>query len=277
MPESEGTIRAMTWNVWWRFGGNWRERQDGIVAVLQDADPDIVGLQECWGDGDTHQAEMLAWSLGRESAFVRVGLPPEPDPVEEADQEGVVMGLGLLSRWPITKVAAEPMPSAGRELAALVAEIRHPRGAMRVVVGATSWEPDRRDETASQIRRLEWLTSDGDGELPSLLLADLNYDEELPAIADLRLRDGWDAAEPGADPRTLSSTNRFAPAEAVGQYDRRIDHVRFTRGRVGARAVAARVVRDEPNGLPPSDHYPVVVDIAVAHRPPREEEERSTP
>ncbi len=251
----------MTWNVWWRFGGNWRERQPGIVATLKAADPDLVGIQECWGDGSTDQAQVLGRSLGLHAAFVRVGLPPEPDPIEEPSQEGVVMGLGLLSRWPIASVRAEPMPSEGRELAALVAELDHPEISLRVVVGATSWEPERRDETAAQVRELERLVLDGSNGPASILLADLNYDSGFPAIADLSLTDGWDAAEPGADPRTLSSTNRFAPPEAEAQYDRRIDHVLFSPGRWPVRAAAARIIRDEPGGLPPSDHYPVVVDL----------------
>lgn len=151
------------------------------------------------------------------------------------------------------------MPSDGRLLRALVAEIEHPRGNMRVVVGATSWEPERVHETAAQIAALRRLVTAA--ALPSILLADLNYDTEFPAVRDIGLVDGWIAAEDGADPRTLSATNRFAPPDAVNQFDRRIDHILFDPGSVGARPIAARIVRDEPGGLPPSDHYPLVVDI----------------
>lgn len=254
-------VRAMTWNTWWRFGGNWREREPGIRRVVRDVAPDLLGLQECWGTSEETQAAVLAGDLDAHAVFVRVGLPPEPQPAEEPTQQGAVMGLGLVSRWPIEQVRAESMPSDGRDLSALVAEVAHPRGRMTVVVGATSWEPERRDETTAQVRRLERLVLDGAGDLPAFLLADLNYDESLPAVRDLRLADGWDAADPGADPRTLSSTNRFAPREAEAQFDRRIDHVRFAPGASAARAVAARVIRDEPDGFPPSDHYPVVVDV----------------
>lgn len=251
----------MTWNTWWRFGGNWREREPGIRALVREVRPDLLGIQECWGTDTETQADVLARELGGHAGFVPVGLPPAPDPAEYAEQEGVVMGLGLVSRWPLAAVRAEPMPSRGRDLSALVGIVRHPRGPLAVVVGATSWEPDRRDETTAQVEALERLTLGGAGELPAFLLADLNADETLPAVRDLRLADGWDAAPEGADPRTLSSTNRFAPREAAAQYDRRIDHVRFAPGRSGARATAARVVRDEPDGFPPSDHYPVVVDV----------------
>jgi endonuclease/exonuclease/phosphatase family metal-dependent hydrolase len=38
-------VRAVTWNVWWRFGPQWRERQDAIAATLRSVDADIVALQ----------------------------------------------------------------------------------------------------------------------------------------------------------------------------------------------------------------------------------------
>jgi endonuclease/exonuclease/phosphatase family metal-dependent hydrolase len=157
------------------------------------------------------------------------------------------------------------VPSAGRDNAALLATIAHPLGELRVVVGATSWEPDRVEETAVQAALLQRLVREGHTgrALPSILLADLNYDPSQPALAGLNLHDAWDAAPRDADPRTLSSANRFAPPEAVDQYDRRIDHVLFASGTLGAVATDARIVRDEPGGLPPSDHYPVVADLLV--------------
>ncbi len=99
--------------------------------------------------------------------------------------------------------------------------------------------------------------------VPGLLLADLNYDVTQPPLAGMDLRDAWDAAPAGVDERTLSSTNRFAPPEAADQFDRRIDHILFVPGTLGASASSAWIVRDEPGGMPPSDHYPVVADIRI--------------
>ena len=266
----DDSIRAMTWNVWWRFGGNWREREPGLIAVLRDVDPDLLGIQECWGSEERTQADMVAEALGeRYAAFVEQDMPPVPDPPEDDSQRGVVMGIGLVSRWPIASVERVDVPSEGRRNAALVATISRPNGELRVVVGATSWEPERVQEAAVQFAELQRLTRDGHSlrPNPSILLADLNYDPNQPALAGMHLIDAWNAAEPGADPRTLSSANRFAPREAVDQYDRRIDHVLYLPGSEGAVATAARVVRDEPGGMPPSDHYPVVADIAVGVGP----------
>lgn len=255
----------MTWNVWWRFGGNWREREPGLVSVVAGQAPDVLGIQECWGTDGRTQAGVIAAAVGAESAFVPVGLPPIPDPPEDATQFGVMMGLGLVCRWPITAVERVALFSDGRDNAALVASVEHPRGELRVVVGATSWEPDRVDETARQVGMLQELTRENHATraMPSLLLADLNYDRSQPALAGVDLDDAWDAADPGADVRTLSSTNRFAPPEAADQYDRRIDHILYVRGQLGGEASRAWIVRDEPSGFPPSDHYPVLADITV--------------
>jgi endonuclease/exonuclease/phosphatase family metal-dependent hydrolase len=255
-----GSIRAMTWNVWWRFGGNWREREPGLLEVIRDVNPDVLGIQECWAEGERTQADVIAEALGGHAAFVEVDLPPAT-----AEGDGAAMGLGLVCRWPISAVETVPVPSEGRRNAALVATIGHPDGELRVVVGATSWEPERVEETAVQVAELQRLTREGRAERPnpSILLADLNYDPTQPALGALQIPDAWDAAEPGADPRTLSETNRFAPSECADQWNRRIDHIRYFPGSAGAVATRAWIVRDEPNGLPPSDHYPVVADIAV--------------
>jgi endonuclease/exonuclease/phosphatase family metal-dependent hydrolase len=259
----------MTWNTWWRFGGNWREREPGLLQVVRRIQPDVLGIQECWGDARRTQASVIADQLSGHSAFVRVGLPPAPNPVEHPDQRDVAMGLGLVSRWPIAAVREAPLPSEGRLLRVLVASVEHPLGELRVVVGATSWEPERAGETAAQVAELQRLVVEGaaDRMPPSLLLADLNYDRDQPPLAGLTLRDGWEGAAPDADARTLSSQNRFAPPEAVDQYDRRIDHVAYEPGRASVRAIDAFVARDEPDGLPPSDHYPVVVDLEIDPRP----------
>jgi endonuclease/exonuclease/phosphatase family metal-dependent hydrolase len=38
-------IRAMTWNTWWRFGGNWRQRESGTLDVVRRVDPDVLGIR----------------------------------------------------------------------------------------------------------------------------------------------------------------------------------------------------------------------------------------
>src|SRR5437764_111923 len=48
-------MRVMVWNVWWRFGGNWREREESIHATLEAYRPDVLGLTESWSGEGTDQ------------------------------------------------------------------------------------------------------------------------------------------------------------------------------------------------------------------------------
>ena len=80
--------RVLTWNLWWQFGP-WRERQSAILSVLQDADADIVFLQEVWAqEGGLDQAQWLADEL---NMFVARTEGPWYD-------DGVSLGNAILSR-----------------------------------------------------------------------------------------------------------------------------------------------------------------------------------
>ncbi|MFC0678499.1 endonuclease/exonuclease/phosphatase family protein [Lysobacter korlensis] len=267
---ADDELRVMTWNVWWRFGGNWREREPGILSVLRDEAPDIVGLQEAWATDETSQPDEFGRALGMHAAFAPMSLPPEPDPVETEDQRGVRMGIGLLSRWPVLHVDAVPMPSPDTTVVALSVTVAHPLGPLHVIVAGTDWEPERLPIRAAQLAELGELALMPalDGPLPVLVVGDLNAGPEADDFRKLTeiLTDCWAvAADRDDDERTLSDENRFAPAEATLQYNRRIDHVLARPGHPGARIEVrqARILRDEFDGMPPSDHYPVVVDLAL--------------
>jgi endonuclease/exonuclease/phosphatase family metal-dependent hydrolase len=128
-------MRVMSWNLWWRFGDDWRQRQHGITAMLQDLRPDVAGLQEVWSDKTTSQAELLAKQLGMHSAFAAPSLPPVPAPPESPDQEGVDLGVAILSRWPIRGLQQHLLPAVHRhQPVVFVATLDHPAGPLRVAV-----------------------------------------------------------------------------------------------------------------------------------------------
>lgn len=78
-----------TWNLWWRFGGSWPERQPAITAVLSDLQPDVIGLVETWPG----QTRGLADGLGGfASAWTPTSLPPAPDPRLDGDLPVLVIG-----------------------------------------------------------------------------------------------------------------------------------------------------------------------------------------
>ena len=57
-------LRAVTWNVWGRFGP-WERRGAAIASVLAAAQPDVVLLQEAWSAVDgVDQVADLARQLG---------------------------------------------------------------------------------------------------------------------------------------------------------------------------------------------------------------------
>jgi endonuclease/exonuclease/phosphatase family metal-dependent hydrolase len=257
----------MVWNVWWRFGNDWRAREKGILATLETYRPDVLGLVESWSGDGTDQPHRLAAALGLHSAWI----PAAGAPFEQPDHPGVDGGLGLLSRWPILSTGAQGLPHdqrGGPQPYALVAALDHPRGPLHVIVAGTEWEPRFADDHLAQTRCLAALATDArfDGPLPVLLLADLNAGPDQVELSPLldAMVDTWEAA--GADPAavTLDSRLPIAPRDAVKQLDRRIDHVFARPGRPGLLLPVhgAFLAGDRPIGTVfPSDHYAVGVDL----------------
>lgn len=258
-------MRLVTWNVLWRFDPDWKVREDAILSVLEDLQPDVIGLQECWGTDDGSQADLIAESLGMYAAFVGPSLPPIPSPPEHPDQRDVRMGVGLVSRWPILDVQRHDLPVSHRQVppAVLHARIEDEKNTpFDVLVAATEWEPRFADDHLAQTRRLAGLLRVDPG--PRFLLADLNCDptqtefEPLAAVAD----DAWVLGHGDPMAVTLSSSVPFAPVEAVKQIDRRIDHVLV--GRHGDVVVDRAFTVDSPVGpVYPSDHFPVAADVRL--------------
>jgi endonuclease/exonuclease/phosphatase family metal-dependent hydrolase len=272
-----GSMRVLTWNVLWRFGGNWREREPAILSTLEAYRPDVLGLVETWAGDGTSQPDRLAAVLSREghplhAAFARTSLPPEPDPIEYPDQAGIVVGIGLVSRWPILGTKVHELPHDQREGApptALLATLDHPRGPLHVIVTCLEWEAWFTDDTLAQAHAVAALAADPrlDGPLPVLVMGDMNAVVDQPELAPLveSMVDTWTAG--GGDPAavTLDSAVPMAPLAATKVMDRRIDHI-FARPGRPDRPVAvhgAFLAGDRPiNGVYPSDHYAVGADLA---------------
>lgn len=263
----------MTWNVWWRFGDAWHERQEAIRETLALVAPDVVGLQETWHTPDAAQPDQLAAALGMHTASAAPSYPPAPDPPEHPDQAEVEVGVGLLSRWPLDDVETRWLPSAHRfPAAALVARVAHPAGHLPVVVATTEWEPAYRDDHIVQVRALADILDDAArrADLPALLLADLNAEQGSPELEPLaHAVDLYGAGGGDPDAVTLSTTVPFAPLEATRQIDRRIDHVLAlpASGATPVEALDAFVVDRPVDDVWPSDHFPVVVDVALPTTP----------
>ena len=256
-------MRVVSWNVWWRFGGNWRERQHGIGATLERLRPDVVGLQEAWARDGTTQPDLLAQRLGMHAAFAAPSFPPAPVPPETPDQDGAEVGVGLLSRWPIRWVRQHRLPSVHRhEPVTLIAELDHPDGPVHTAVSCVEWEVAYAHDQTIQLRTLAALLADTPS--PVVLAADLNAPAGSPMLGLLTdvMVDAWVAGGGDPDAVTLSSANPFAPREVPHLIDQRIDHV-LVRSDRPVEVERAFVVDEAVDGLPPSDHNAVVVDLRL--------------
>jgi endonuclease/exonuclease/phosphatase family metal-dependent hydrolase len=262
----------MTWNLWWRFG-DWSTRERAIAAVIADADPDVICLQEVWTDGDDDLARRLADTLGYHGTTCA--------PVVH---DGLGFANAILSRWPVTRRCDHPLPRRDgtpghRRL--LVADVETPWGAWPI--GSTHLDhrfddsASRRQQSQELLRIANDLRGDPTTDLPVVIGGDLNA---VPDSDEIRLltgrRDGvagivfsdcWEQAGEGAGV-TWSGDNPNCADSAWP--DRRLDYVlvSWPRPKPVGNPVAAALAGDRPvpvDGRPvwASDHFAVVVDLVT--------------
>ncbi|MQY14919.1 hypothetical protein SRB5_50950 [Streptomyces sp. RB5] len=270
-------IRVMTWNVWWRFGP-WEERAKAILAVLREERPDVVGLQEVWQQGGDNFAGWLAAELGMHWAW-------SPSPVPDRWQRrigdpSVDVGNAVLSRWPITRTAAEPLPPGEDPpdgQTALYARIAAPAGDIPFFA-VHLYSPEHASATrCAQVRTLARFVAAhrGEGAFPPVVVGDFNADRDsdemrllsgtktAPVVRGQVLADTWRFLPPGAPWATWDNANPHVARH--GLYDAAVDHVLV--GMPGpdgeGRVRAVRRAADRPvDGVWPSDHFAVRVDLA---------------
>jgi endonuclease/exonuclease/phosphatase family metal-dependent hydrolase len=266
----DGRIRAMTWNIWWRFGPRWTERQPGLLETIRRFNPDVLALQEVWGDEESSQAEQIADALGGSAAYAEPSYPAVPEPPRTQDDDGVTLGVGLVSRWPITARRVEQLPARHRGWSpvALAASIDHPDGPLHVVVACLEHGIPYSDDRLAQAAFLAELAtrSELDGPCPVLVMGDLNAAPDSAVLRPLRevLIDAWSAG--GGDPRavTLPSSHPSAPLEAGPELvDQRIDHIFFRAGQEDQHVLVegAALGGEAVDGVFPSDHRAVICDF----------------
>lgn len=264
-PLIETTIRVATWNLWWRFGP-WPERFPAIVATLQAADPDVVALQEVWGEGATDQAALLAEALGGfHHAYGH-----------RWEGAAVQFGNAILSRWPIVASEQRPLPAPPDldELRTVLrADIEGPRGRFSMFTTHLNYQLGqsriRQDQVGDVCRFVRETAVEGH---PPLVAGDFNAVPDSDEVRmmtgrmavpapPLAFRDVWDVAGEGPG-LTWSPVNPFVAAEEEGRA--RVDYL-FTAGPgEGGRGMPVRVdlLGDHPvDGMWPSDHFGVVADL----------------
>jgi endonuclease/exonuclease/phosphatase family metal-dependent hydrolase len=261
----ETRLRVLSWNLWWRFGP-WEARLPAITATIRDLDPDVVALQEVWGERDgTSSAALIAEALGYEHVFAhRLVL------------DGVEFGNAILSRWPIVDTEHWPLPArpdAEEQRTLLLAEVDGPRGRVQVFCTHLNWRFDHSDVRQEQVRYIcERIAERRPRAFAPILCGDMNAPPDstemwmlngkttLP-VPKLVFHDAWEMAGDGPG-HTWSNENPYARLDL--EVARRIDYVYTGWPRAGGagHVTSCRVIGQEPvDGVVPSDHYGVLAEL----------------
>ncbi|GMU41194.1 MAG: hypothetical protein AMXMBFR23_20600 [Chloroflexota bacterium] len=236
---------------------------DGLVAL----EPDIVVAQEVLEatDGSRSTRRRLAEALGMSVAFHAVRRKPR---LVDGGTVDSWSGLATLSRWPVVEVTARALPDDpdDGDRAALLVAVEGPRGLVRIAnthLTHLRHRDDLRVAQAVEVLADPWWHGDA---AARVLAGDLNARAGHTVHTMLRSgAAGWhalDAFEAAGDPARSATIRHLAGDEVV---EARLDYV-YLLAATGERAAltpsVARVVLDTPvDGLLPSDHFGVLVDL----------------
>ncbi|HEX8627339.1 MAG TPA: poly(A) polymerase, partial [Catenuloplanes sp.] len=245
-------LRVLTWNTLWdRYDSDridTARRRPLLLAALRRADADVIALQEV-------QRGLLTQLLA--AGWVRDDYTVAADPAgDEVDDSGVL----LLSRLPVREAGRHVL---GPYKAVTAITVECPTGpAVVATVHLTSdHTQDGADRRAAELARLAHGLSAVDGAV--VVVGDFNDGGDTPSRV-LGLRDAWTEVR-GPEDRTVTFDPVGNPLAAVSSRTgraSRLDRVLLRHG--GLRATGARLIGDAPvDGLFPSDHYGVLVDLAV--------------
>ncbi|MCO6005185.1 RNA repair domain-containing protein [Actinoallomurus purpureus] len=247
-------LRVLTWNTLWdRYDADridTARRRPLLLESLERADADVIALQEV-------EAGLLDMLL--RAPWVRSGYTLGTDPAgPDVDETGLL----LLSRLPVREAGLHVLgPHKG------VAAVTVESAAGPVVVAATHLTSDHAENGAArreaELARLAEVLAGADGDV--VLLGDFNDGGAGPADA-LGVRDAWTEVHGPADPAVTfdPAANPLAAVSSLSGRASRLDRVFL--GGSGLRATAARLRGDSPmtpDGLFPSDHYGVAVDVSA--------------
>ena len=272
------TVRFVTLNVlhggpfssWTGKDTHLEARLDLVSEALMALTPDVVALQEAsWSRGRGYVASRLASRLGMNHVYA----PSSMKLFDLAWMNRVAAALvdfsegpAILSRFPIVRWEAHKLPRCGRRLdprVLLFAELATPDGLLPVFSTHTSGHACHAEAVAALVRERR-------GDLPGVLMGDLNAVESSAAITALVAETGSIDAFRAANPDARGATVWQPVVVPERRASRRVDYVLLVPGYAFSGAVVeSRVVVDTPgrlsDGSPlwPSDHYGVLADLVV--------------
>ena len=276
--DSPPTIRFVTLNVlhggplsgWTGKDSHLEARLDLITAALVDLAPDVVALQEAsWSTSRGEVASRLAGRLGMNYVYAPASMQLFDTAWINRWAAGFLdfsEGPAILSRFPIRRSETHRLPQCGRRMeprVLLFAELETPVGPLPVFSTHTSGNPCHTQAVAA-------LVLERRGDLPGVLMGDLNAVESSEAMTALTREAGFVDAFRAMHPDTAGATVWQPVTAPERRAFRRVDYVLVVPGRaVPGTVMDSRVVVDAPSRLPdgtllwPSDHYGVLADLAV--------------
>ncbi|MEV0277490.1 endonuclease/exonuclease/phosphatase family protein [Streptomyces sp. NPDC050610] len=269
-------MRVLTWNLWWRFGP-WEERRKAIRTVLNDLQPDVIGLQEVWACGGENLAEWLASHLDMHWTWAPSRAPQRWQ--RRIGDSTIGIGNAVPSRWPIVEHDVAQLPARrgdddGR--LALYAGIETPTHQVPFFTTHLSSAIDASAIRCQQVAVLAQFVAThrhGTG-FPPIVTGDFNAfpdSDEVrqfggyktsPAAPGQVFLDAWEYADPGQPSATWNAANPYVAAGF--EPSARIDYIHTgPPGQKGLGSVASvRRVGDEPvDGVWPSDHAAVLAHL----------------
>ncbi|MDI2128734.1 poly(A) polymerase [Yinghuangia seranimata] len=247
-----GPIRLLTWNTLWdRYNSDridTTRRRPALLAALEEADADVVALQEVEAD--------LLDLLGR-TPWVRAAYTMTSDPTRAARSGIDDTGLLMLSRLPVREAGRLDL---GPHKAALAVAVTTANGPL--VVANTHLTSNHTDGGAArreaELTRMAEALADIQGDVA--VLGDFNDGTALPATT-LGLRDAWTEVHGEADQRPTFDPvgNPLAAMSSLSGRASRLDRVLVRPD--GPKPVTAVLRGDAPDaeGTYVSDHFGVEV------------------
>jgi endonuclease/exonuclease/phosphatase family metal-dependent hydrolase len=251
----------------WNLSEPYERRRELILSELARLQPDLVGFQEVMDAPQRgyNQARDLARLEGYHVRY----FPAAPL------GDGTI-GNAVLSRYPITDGAYEPLPATDGTMARIVirADVQLPEGRLHFFCTHLSHRTDESFRREAQVEGVDRFVRQGTRELPRILVGDFNADPDSTEIrfltgkATLGGRSTYyqdAAAIRRAEAPTWAERNPYTDVFREG--DRRIDYIFVTHPRPdGNGAVAScRLAFDAPgpDGVFPSDHFGVFAEVRI--------------
>jgi len=245
-------MKILTLNTW-QERGPWHDRWERIFCGLAKHQADIVGFQEVFN---------MDWA---EEIHKRSGYP-------YLAISGKHSGLIFLSKFKPVEQECLVMKtkSPTEDYLRYIFYIRVDTGKEKIAVFNThlSWKADENEIRLKQTLELEAFVQKKAGNLPMVLLGDLNAGPDASSVTYLRETLGWcdtfEAKNPGDPGLTWNYRNPYAEAEREKMAERRIDYI-FIREQMGPfkKIQSSNIVFDKPsdNGVYPSDHFGVMTEF----------------